>query len=281
MKAMLLSKLKITACAAALMLAAGIGATGLTYRATAQQPTASTNRPQADDLEALRLEIEALRKSLQATRERVKTLEGEVSALKGHSHGPQGTAPSGGTMPAGPTSASTQGGGPSGGISGSGPAAPAAGGASGGMSGGGPQGPAAGGDVFQPQGNMQHQMMQPRERMMGVAGGGSMMPKMMQGGSMGGRMMQGRGHGMGQGAGGGTTASNPFGADKAGSAGSKKPETTTDPVNDAAAALEFLKAHPDNKQAIESLERALKKLKEREKPKGPDQGHPGETKRDE
>jgi hypothetical protein len=43
-------------------------------------PVAS--RPQADELEALRLEIEALRKSLQATRDRVKTLEEEVRGLK-------------------------------------------------------------------------------------------------------------------------------------------------------------------------------------------------------
>jgi hypothetical protein len=97
MKAMLLTKLKITVCAAALMLLAGVGASGLTYRATAEQPRnapvptrTSQSRPQADDLEALRLEIEALRKSLQATRERVKTLESEVSALKGKSGGPAG-----------------------------------------------------------------------------------------------------------------------------------------------------------------------------------------------
>jgi hypothetical protein len=90
MKAMLLTKLKITGCFGALMLLAGIGATGLTYRATAQEtkqeagylaPLAS--RPQADELEALRLEMEALRKELRATRERVKALEGEMRALKG------------------------------------------------------------------------------------------------------------------------------------------------------------------------------------------------------
>jgi RNA polymerase sigma factor (sigma-70 family) len=82
MKAMLLSKLKITACLAMLMLLAGVGATELTFRAAAQQPkqgdgygAALASRPQADELEALRLEIEALRKSLQATREHVKTLE--------------------------------------------------------------------------------------------------------------------------------------------------------------------------------------------------------------
>jgi RNA polymerase sigma factor (sigma-70 family) len=95
MKAMFLTKLKMTACFAALMLLAGVGATGLTYRARAQEPEkptvyrytlkndGQTGRLQADDLESLRLEIEALRKELRATRERVKTLEGEMRALKG------------------------------------------------------------------------------------------------------------------------------------------------------------------------------------------------------
>jgi RNA polymerase sigma factor (sigma-70 family) len=93
LKAMLLTKLKITVCFAALALVAGIGATGLTYRATAEEPkrpgygaftsSAAENRPGADDLDSLRLEIEALRKELRATRERVKTLEDEVRGQKG------------------------------------------------------------------------------------------------------------------------------------------------------------------------------------------------------
>jgi RNA polymerase sigma factor (sigma-70 family) len=94
-KAMLLTKLKITVCAAALMLLAGVGATGLTYRATAQQPrqeTALAGRPQADDLESLRLEIEALRKELRAMRDRFKALEEEVGALRGRG-GPPGQEP--------------------------------------------------------------------------------------------------------------------------------------------------------------------------------------------
>jgi RNA polymerase sigma factor (sigma-70 family) len=89
MKAMLLSKLKITACAAVLMLLAGVGASGLTYRATAEQPgnalvqtRTPQSRPQADDLEALRLEIDALRKELRATKERVKALEEGTNAPK-------------------------------------------------------------------------------------------------------------------------------------------------------------------------------------------------------
>ncbi len=83
LKAMLSSKLTSTVFAAGLMSLTGIGATGLTNRATAQQlnpgpgsGTARQSRPPADDLESLRLEIEALRKELRATRERVKALEG-------------------------------------------------------------------------------------------------------------------------------------------------------------------------------------------------------------
>jgi RNA polymerase sigma factor (sigma-70 family) len=85
LKAMLLTKLKITACFGMLMLLTGIGATGLTYRATAQQPNqgvALASRPAADDLEALRLEIEALRKELRATTARLKELEAEVRGPK-------------------------------------------------------------------------------------------------------------------------------------------------------------------------------------------------------
>jgi RNA polymerase sigma factor (sigma-70 family) len=84
-KAMLLSKLKMTMCAAALMVLAGVGASGLTYRATAEEPKqreydkvyarSAESRSAPDDLEALRLEIESLRKELRATKERVKALE--------------------------------------------------------------------------------------------------------------------------------------------------------------------------------------------------------------
>jgi RNA polymerase sigma factor (sigma-70 family) len=113
MKAMFLTKLKITACAATLMLLAGVGVSGLTYRATAQSPQTKetlASRSQTDELEALRLEMEALRKSLQATRERVKTLEGEVSALKGQRQSSQGAGTGGrpGTQPSDPTSGRPQ-----------------------------------------------------------------------------------------------------------------------------------------------------------------------------
>jgi len=92
MKAMLLSKLKMTMCAAALMVLAGVGASGLTYRATAEEPKqreydkvyarSAENRPAPDDLEALRLEIESLRRELRATKERVKALEEANTQLR-------------------------------------------------------------------------------------------------------------------------------------------------------------------------------------------------------
>ncbi len=226
-KAMLLTKLKITAVAGALMLLAGVGASGLTYRATAEEPkqverveyrkvffNSSDSRPATDDLEALRLEIEALRKSLQATRERVKTLEGEVSALKGQRHGSQG-----GIAP--------------GGMKGSPP-----GGQPGGMQGGLPgQGRGAGG---QPPGG---------GGMMGMSG---MMMQGMKGADGGSGMMQGMG-GMMRGGG--------------GSSSSMKPNPKSDPVSDAENALKKLKENPGDKQATEALERALQQLKERDKQK--------------
>jgi RNA polymerase sigma factor (sigma-70 family) len=92
-KAMLLTKLKITVCVATLAVVAGIGATGLTYRATAEEPKtrvystflsgSAETHPATDDVEALRLEIEALRKELRATKERVKALEEKVRSPEG------------------------------------------------------------------------------------------------------------------------------------------------------------------------------------------------------
>jgi RNA polymerase sigma factor (sigma-70 family) len=100
LKAMLLTKLKITACAAALMLLAGISMTGLTYQATGQpfnpgpdDGIARESRPAADDLESLRLEIEALRKELRATRERVKALEVKVDGPRGRGAGATEASP--------------------------------------------------------------------------------------------------------------------------------------------------------------------------------------------
>jgi RNA polymerase sigma factor (sigma-70 family) len=185
MKAMLLTKLKVTACFAMLMLLAGAGATGLTYRATAQQPKQGAgylapvaSRPQADDLEALRLEIEALRKSLQATRDRVKTLEEEVRGLKG-----------------------------------------------------------------------QPGMMK-----------GEGMPGMMPGGTGGPPTFRGAGQEM---------RLDPQ------QGGSSRP---SDPVRDAEAALKKLRQDPTDKQAADELERALKRLKDREKQRPPVEDNSGAKK---
>jgi RNA polymerase sigma factor (sigma-70 family) len=187
-KAMLLTKLKITVCSAALMVLAGIGATGLTYRATAQQPKQGVvreSRPPADELEALRLEIEALRKSLQATRERVKALEDEVGALKRERRtllreivpgGPRGQM-----MP---------------------PGAPA----------------------FPP--------ARPRPPA-------------------------------------GSRPTKPDTSPPSTSSSAKRPDTTAEPLGDAQEALRKLRTNPEDKQAAEALERALKWLKEREKPRVP------------
>jgi hypothetical protein len=101
MKAMFLTKLKVTACVAALALLAGVGATGLAYQ-DKDRPRQEAGygpalaggagaRPAADDLESLRLEIDALRKELRATRERLKALEARVERQQG----PGGALPKG------------------------------------------------------------------------------------------------------------------------------------------------------------------------------------------
>jgi RNA polymerase sigma factor (sigma-70 family) len=230
MKAMFLSKLKITACAAALMLLAGVGATGLTYRATAEQP-ALASRPATDELEALRLEIEALRKSLQATRERVKTLEGEVSALKGQS----GSPPRGWS---GMPGAAPGGGAPAPGAPGAGAQPPASGAATDlpGASGGLPEIPGS------------HSSGLP-----GGGAGGFKPPKMQGSLSASGGM-----HPLGM---------QPMHNMRMGS-------MKADPVSDAEAALKKLRANPHDKTATEALERALKRLKEREKQDAPSKGSP-------
>jgi RNA polymerase sigma factor (sigma-70 family) len=215
MKVMLLTKLKITACFAALALLASVGATGLTYRATAQEPkqvagygAALASRPQADDLESLRLEMEALRKELRATRERVKTLEGEVRALKGRGgmrDGMPGMPP---VMPPGNLLRPPEGRGMPG-MPGEMPGMP----------------PGA------PPGNL----MRP--------------PKMPPGGPSGNLMRP------------------PGKAPESGTS----PKRPGDPLSGAEEALKRLRGNPDDKQAAAVLERALKRLKEREKPKVPDE----------
>ncbi len=100
LKAMFLTKLKVAAWAVGVVLLAGAGAVGVTYRATAQDTPSRAPRqnyaaqgaalaarqktPAApDDLESLRLEIEALRRELRATRDLVRQLQAEVRGKKG------------------------------------------------------------------------------------------------------------------------------------------------------------------------------------------------------
>jgi RNA polymerase sigma factor (sigma-70 family) len=265
MKAMLLSKLKITACAAALMLLAGVGATGLTYRATAQQPrqeSVQASRFQADELESLRLEIEALRKSLQATRERVRTLESEMSALKGRFDSPRASSRGmSGAQGGSPGNPGTSGGAPAPGGQSQAPdtqpSAPSIGqfGASQGSAAGAPNTPAGerGGGAAGAPASAVGQSGTPQGQG-GPAGGGrgglkhSNLPAGMWGsggvrshGMMGGGMMR---------------------------------KGTSDPVSDAEAALKKLRENPGDKQATEALERALKRLKEREKSNVPGESRP-------
>jgi RNA polymerase sigma factor (sigma-70 family) len=275
LKAMLLSKLKITACAAVLMLLASVGATGLTYRATAQQPGLAS-QPQSDELEALRLEIEALRKSLQATRERVKTLEGEVSALKGQSRGPQGMGPGGGVRGRGPSA--------SGGskLPGSVPQGPGPGGGRlmrpRGSSGGGspPSGeppsemtppglpgmPAQG----QPQGSAPGGKSRPPQRGPGVQPGGP--PGGKRGFGPPGGVPQSPNDRAKPASGEPPSARTP-----PGKPGGMMRNRTSDPVSDAEAALKKLRENPGDTKATEALEWALKRLKEQKKPEVPGQGN--------
>ena len=48
-------------------------------------------------------------------------------------------------------------------------------------------------------------------------------------------------------------------------------ETSSNPVADAEAALKKLREDPSDKEAADELERALKRLKDREKPRPPAQ----------
>src|SRR5262249_31095432 len=100
LKAMLLTKLKVASWTVGVVLLAGAGAAGVTYRAQAQEAPARAPqktyaaqaaalaaqqkaRAASDDLESLRLEIEALRRELRATKDSVKELQAEVRGKKG------------------------------------------------------------------------------------------------------------------------------------------------------------------------------------------------------
>ena len=105
MKAMLLTKLKTVAWGLLLAASIAAGAVALTYRTAAGEPAAPADRPAAtgradrDELEALRLEVEALRLELRATKERVKALEAEAQAQRKGAEGDgPGAATAGGPM---------------------------------------------------------------------------------------------------------------------------------------------------------------------------------------
>jgi RNA polymerase sigma factor (sigma-70 family) len=90
------------------------------------------------------------------------------------------------------------------------------------------------------------------------------------GGGPGGRGF-GRGGSGGGGLGGGGYGGGGFGGgtqrtETAPTARESSPKSYTDPLAEAEAALKKLRANPNDKQAADALERALKRLKEREKP---------------
>ena len=241
LKAMLLSKLKVAAWALAVAAAVGVGAVGWTYQAAAQPPGApaagGAHAARADDLEALRLEVEALRLSLQATRERVKGLEEEVQALKGSQPGaPTGM---GGSMGAG--GAAGMGvippGWPSGPGSGSmGPAikAPGGPGAAGpGLAPGGVMGKPGGGAPGTPVPSPGDATPAPVPAWV-VPGAAPGMPP----GFMGAMQQFMRGAG-------------------------------TDPAAEVEAAAKKLRERPDDKEAMQDLERAVQRLKAKQQPDGP------------
>jgi RNA polymerase sigma factor (sigma-70 family) len=247
-RAMLLSKLK-GAWAVLAAVSIGAGAVGLSYRASASPPQqAGSAAHVTDDLEELRLELAALRKSLQTTRDRVKTLESEVQALRGQSGSGSEATTGGGTgsasmLPGMPGSMGMGGASKMPGI----PGMP-------GMGGGMGMPNAAAGGFRSTRGFEQH------------GGEPADASKAMTEGMR--RMMGGMG------------PSNPAGGQPPAAA---EPENlpvrkrlylsgsraggTDDPVTQAEALLRRLKDHPDDQKAADALEAAVRRLKDRTKPK--------------
>jgi hypothetical protein len=258
---MFCSKLKAL-CVLVLAVSVTAGVAGLGYRAVGAPPGQEAARPVADELEELRLEVAALRKGLEATRARVKTLEGEMQTLKGRDL--FGGTPGGF-------------GGGGGGI----------GGGRGNFGGGGFGGPGAMFDRFangktvvtkadvpvwlqdrfdewaKAAGSTNGQLTRDQfiwamQTLMGgpgmgrggigmmgggLGGGGMRMAGQMPGGmGMGGGMGMMRGPGKGRGV-------------------ANTPKPTSDPFTKAEATLKKLRANPDNKEAADTLEKALKLLK--------------------
>jgi RNA polymerase sigma factor (sigma-70 family) len=244
-KAMLLSKIKGFV-AVAFVLLAGLGALGLTYRpAVAQQAGSSSARLVSNDIEELRLEVAALRKGLESTRERVKALETEVETLKVRSRGlPPVRASRPANIPETEWAPGMPGGLPPGGRRGRGqPPLPR--GLSGAEVPGGTGAPNTG-----DRGN--------------TPGAGAPAPRE-QGDT---RPIDPWGHLP-------PRAGTPGGSWTGGTPADASKLEQREPLGEAEAALKKLRQKPDDKQAAEELEQALRQLKERQKPAAPHGNSPG------
>src|SRR5262245_57546834 len=225
LKPMLLHTLR--AMSGLMMLVGVLGATGLAWRggdrATAADPPARGKPP--SEVEALRKEIELLRLNLQVVLEKVRSQEEELRALRGKGGGPKGEfgSSSGGSTP----------GGFPGGMGGTGQMAPP-----GGMMGG------ASGRGF---------------------GGG------FAGGMMGGAPGRGFGGGFAGGGGGSTPGGGFQGRPSTGSSGGASgtgggSTPPSDRFREAEDALKALRSAHDpaaERRALEALEKALRKLKDK------------------
>jgi RNA polymerase sigma factor (sigma-70 family) len=283
LKAMLLSKLKVV-WIVLLAVAIGVGATGLTYRAVADEPQQYTDAPRrarvaSDELDELRLEIEALRRGLQATRERVKLLENEVQTLRHQAAAPAGMGSGIGMMGGtsnnfsraqGTTTSST-----SGIMSGSGTTTGAPG-----MKGGGTSSSSGSGGGMMMSGMMGASGMKgggitssstmSGNMMTGMGGASGLGGGKAGGAGMGNMRMSGGGssaQGAGGGKGGATGSSAPANAGQQGTTGSGVRQHS--PLAQAESALRVLREQPDNQKALDSLERALREMKEQSGSKGP------------
>jgi len=248
-KAMLVTKLKGAAWALLIAASLGAGAVALSYRTAAAEPAApapdrptpgeTADRPPAparapagekDELEALRLELDALRADLRALRERVKALEAEGHAGKGRGD------PN--LPPAGPPGPPRDGATPPGGLPDTGRPPPGS---------GLPPGPPGG----------------PPGRGAGLPPGAGGPPA----GSPPGGFPGGFGPPTGAPPGSGGFPGGPGGAapdlpTQPGASGAP-PAGGADPAAEVEAALKKVREKPDDKQALEALERAVKRLKER------------------
>jgi RNA polymerase sigma factor (sigma-70 family) len=250
LKTMLLSKLKVL-CVAALAVSVSAGAVGLSFRAAAADPKQAPERPRlagalSDELDEMRLEIDALRKGLQATRERVRDLESELQSVR------QSLPPRFGGRAGGSGGGFGQfGGGGTAGMLGGGALGMQGGGAMGMPGGGmGPPGGFSGGAGF--------------SGGTGKAGAGSGGRGFPGGGGFSGVPPATSGSAPGEG------ASESYGQRKGARPASSGPKAADDPLAEALFALQQLQTtyasdprSAQNKEAVERLERAVQRLRER------------------